>query len=104
MLDFFVFAGGFTSPVKVIIVTSAVTVTVLLGVVLAYLPKLSWAFLCLRRKEATFPLGRKRFEIKGVQSQRCSGRSINSKSKKFIPPKERLPGITEHDVEVSTSM
>lgn len=42
-------AGEFPDPIKAAIIASAVIVTVLLGVVLAYLPKLSWSTL-LRKK------------------------------------------------------
>uniref|UniRef100_A0A4Q8K476 U38-Liphistoxin-Lth1a_1 n=1 Tax=Liphistius thaleban TaxID=1905330 RepID=A0A4Q8K476_9ARAC len=80
--------GGFAHTVKGAIVATAVLATILLGVVLAYLPKLSLrTFFCQKRKKTSLRLPRRK-EVKPSGS-RDSGENI---------PMENLPQIAENSV------
>ncbi|GFT50239.1 uncharacterized protein NPIL_86931 [Nephila pilipes] len=85
----------FPDPVKAVIVASAVIVTVLLGVVLAYFPKLSMlSFLGQKKKSASFRLST-RYEKKNSAAQLIVKKPSHSRSVSFQTP---LPKIREMSV------
>ncbi|GFY60629.1 uncharacterized protein TNIN_170171, partial [Trichonephila inaurata madagascariensis] len=88
----------FPDPVKAVIVASAVIVTVLLGVVLAYFPKLSMlSFLGQKKKSASFRLSA-RYEKKHSTAQLIVKKPSHSRSVSFQTP---LPKI--HELSIGES-
>lgn len=87
------FLGGFPDPIKAAIIASAVIVTVLLGVVLAYFPKLSWSvFLGKKRKHAATTLSHRHVVKKTSQVALLGNKPGHSRSVSFQTP---LPKIRE---------
>ncbi|CAL1267226.1 unnamed protein product [Larinioides sclopetarius] len=85
----------FPDPVKAVIVASAVIVTVLLGVVLAYFPKLSMlSFLGKKRKTASLRLSRRHVK-KNSQIELLGRKPSHTKSVSFQTP---LPKIREMSI------
>ncbi|KAF8796399.1 hypothetical protein HNY73_000778 [Argiope bruennichi] len=91
-------SAEFPDPVKAVIVASAVIVAVLLGVVLAYFPKLSMlSFLGKKRKTASLRLSR-RYVKKNSQTELIVRKPSHSKSVSFQTP---LPKIRELSISES---
>lgn len=75
--------GSFPSPVKAAIVVSAVIATILVGVILAYLPRLSFRrFLGQKKNKASLRLTQRNYKKKFAEGRNEANR-------------ERLPGIRE---------